>query len=198
MTTHTRLPDHPIDPMFTDRWSPRALTAEPIPEATLMALLEAAHWAPSSFNSQPWRFIWARRDTPAWAPLFETLNPVNQSWAQRASALVLMVSRTQWVPPGKTEPAALGAHAFDTGAAWASLAFQAHLSGWQTHAIGGFDRDRARANLGIPADCAVHAVVAIGRRGDPAVLTDEQRAREQPNARHPLSTLAAEGRYTFD
>ena len=142
--------------------------------------------------------IWARRDTPAWGPLFETLNPVNQSWAQRASALVMVVSRTQWVPPGKTEPAALGAHAFDTGAAWASLAFQAHLSGWQTHAIGGFDRDRARANLGIPADCAVHAVVAIGRRGDAAVLTDEQRAREQPNARHPLSTLVAEGRYAFD
>lgn len=198
MTTHTRQPDHPIDPMFTDRWSPRALTTEPIPEATLMALLEAARWAPSSNNSQPWRFIWARRDTPAWGPLFETLNPVNQSWAQRASALVLVVSRTQWVPPGKTDQAALGTHAFDTGAAWASLAFQAHLGGWQTHAIGGFDRDRARASLAIPADCAVHAFIAIGRRGDPAVLTDEQRAREQPNARHPLSTLVAEGRYAFD
>ena len=198
MTTHNRQPDHPINPMFTDRWSPRALTGEPIPEATLMTLLEAARWAPSSFNSQPWRFIWARRDTPAWGPLFETLHPINQSWAQRASALVMVVSRTQWVPPGKTEPAALGAHAFDTGAAWASLAFQAHLSGWQTHAIGGFDRDRARANLDVPADCAVHAVIAIGRRGDAAVLTDEQRAREQPNARHPLSTLVAEGRYAFD
>jgi nitroreductase len=197
MTTPARTPDHPIDRMFTDRWSPRALTAEPIDEATLMSFLEAARWSPSSYNSQPWRFIWARRDTPAWGPLYDTLNPVNQSWAQRASALLLMISRTQWVQPGQSEVSALGAHAFDTGAAWASLAFQAHLSGWQTHAIGGFNRDLARANLGIPADHAIHAVIAIGRRGDPAMLTDDQRAREKPNARHPLSALAAEGRFNF-
>ena len=78
MTSNTRQPSHPIDPMFTARWSPRALTGEPIAEAALMSLLEAARWAPSSNNSQPWRFIWARRYTSAWGPLFDTLNPVNQ------------------------------------------------------------------------------------------------------------------------
>lgn len=192
-----RLPDHPINPLFTERWSPRALTAEPIEERVLLSLLEAARWAPSSNNSQPWRFIWARRDTPSWGPLFDTLNPGNQAWAQRASALVLVISRTQWVAPGQTEVTALGAHAFDTGAAWASLAFQAHLSGWQTHAMGGFQRDLARSSLGIPQDHALHAVIAIGRRGDKSVLTPEQQAREQPNGRHPLSSLAAEGRFLF-
>ena len=192
-----RIADHPVDPMFPGRWSPRALTAEPIDEATLMSFLEAARWAPSSFNSQPWRFIWARRDTPAWGPLFETLNPVNQSWVRRASALVLLMSRTQWVQPGKTEVSALGAHAFDAGAAWMSLAFQAHLSGWHTHALGGFNRDQARANLAVPADHALHAVIAIGRRGDKSVLTADEQSREQPNGRQPLSSLVAEGRFDF-
>ncbi len=196
MTT-PRIADHPVDPMFPGRWSPRAMTAEPIEESTLLSFLEAARWAPSSFNSQPWRFIWARRDTPAWGPLFETLNPVNQSWVRRASALVLLISRTQWVQPGKTEVSALGAHAFDAGAAWASLAFQAHLSGWQTHALGGYNRDQARANLGVPVDHALQIVIAIGRRGDPSVLTADERAREQPNGRHPLSALATEGRFNF-
>ena len=195
--TAARTADHPVDPMFTARWSPRALTAEPIDEATLLTFFEAARWAPSSFNSQPWRFIWARRDTPAWGPLFDTLNPVNQSWVRRASALVLLVSRTQWVQPGKSEVSALGAHAFDAGAAWMSLAFQAHLSGWQTHALGGFDRDRARAHMGVPANHALHVVVAIGRRADKSILTADEQAREQPNGRHPLSGLAAEGRFSF-
>lgn len=92
---------------------------------------------------------------------------MNRGWAHRASALVVIVSRTQWVPPGKTEVEPLRSHSFDAGAAWASIAFQATLSGWHVHGIGGFDRDRVRASLAIPDDHAVEAVVAIGRQGDP-------------------------------
>ena len=176
--TSPRVSDHPIDPLFTRRWSPRAFTGEPIPRETLSTVLEAARWAPSSFNSQPWRFIVGHRDTPAWA-------------------LIVIVSRTQWVPPGKTEVEPLRSHSFDTGAAWASMAFQATMLGWHVHGIGGFDRDRVRASLGVPADHAVEAVVAIGRQGDPSVLTDAQRARELPNQRQPLAALVAEGRFDF-
>ena len=192
-----RQTDHPIDPQFTQRWSPRAFTGEPLDEATLLSFLEAARWAPSGFNAQPWRFIYARAGTPAWGPIFDTLLPFNQGWVQRASALVLVLSQTEWQAPGKEAPAPNISHAFDTGAAWGYLALQASLSGWYAHGIGGFDRDKARAAVGAPADHAVQAVIAIGRRGDKAILPEVLQAREQPSQRLPLSQLAAEGRFNF-
>lgn len=194
----SRQTSHPIDPLFTRRWSPRAFTGEEITEPQLLGLIEAARWAPSAFNAQPWRFLYARRDTPAWAPLFETLGEFNRGWAQRAAALVLVLSRTRWVPPGKTDVQPIGSHSFDAGAAWASLAFQATLSGWHAHAMAGFDRERARAVLGVPDDHAIEAVVAIGRLGDKAVLPQALQDREQPSARLPLSAIAAEGRFSFE
>ena len=192
-----RQTDYPIDPQFTQRWSPRAFTGERIDEATLLHFLEAARWAPSGFNAQPWRFIYGRTGTPAWAPIFNTLAPFNQAWAQRASALVLVLSQTAWQAPGQDAPAPNLTHAFDAGAAWAYLALQATLAGWYAHGIGGFDRDAARAALGIPDDHELHAVIAIGRRGDKAVLPEALQAREEPNTRLPLSQLAAEGRFAF-
>jgi hypothetical protein len=110
---------------------------------------------------------------------------------------VLVLSKTRWVQPGKTEPEALASHSFDTGAAWASLAFQATLSGWHAHGIGGFDRAQARAALSIPDDHAIEAVIAIGRQGDKAVLSEALQAREAPNQRRPLSQLVADGRFAF-
>lgn len=192
-----RQPDHPIDPQFIQRWSPRAFTGEPIDEATLLGFLEAARWAPSGFNAQPWRFIYARAGTAAWEPLFTTLSDTNQGWARRASALVLVLSARTWVPPGKTEAQANVTHAFDAGAAWGHLALQVSLAGWHAHGIGGFDRDKARARLGIPDDHDLHAVVTIGRRGDKSVLPEALQARELPNQRLPLAALAAEGRFGF-
>ena len=192
-----RQPEHPIDLLFTRRWSPRAFTGETIPEATLLSFFEAARWAPSSYNAQPWRFIYGRHGTPGWEPIFESLSDYNRGWAQRASALVLVLSKTRWVPPGQSEPQASVSHSFDTGAAWASLAFQATLAGWHTHGIGGFDRDRARAALAIPADHAIEAVIAIGRQGDKNVLPEALQARELPNQRLPLKQLVADGRFAF-
>ncbi len=192
-----RTPDHEIDPQFTARWSPRAFTGEPIEEATLLRFLEAARWAPSGFNSQPWRFVWGRAGTEAWGPIFDTLLSFNQQWAQRASALVLVLSQHRWVPPGKTELQDNTSHAFDAGAAWGHLALQASLSGWHTHGMGGFDHARARANLGIPDAFTTHIVVAIGRIGDKSVLSDSLQAREAPSQRLPLTALASEGRFSL-
>ncbi len=188
---------HPIDPQFLQRWSPRAFTGEAIDEATLLTFLEAARWAPSGFNAQPWRFIYARAGTPAWEPLLGTLSEFNRGWAHRASALVLVLSARQWLPPGKTEPQVNLTHAFDAGAAWALLALQASLSGWAAHGVGGFDRDKARATYAIPAGFELHAVVAIGRRGDKSLLSQVLQARETPSPRRPLAELAAEGRFDF-
>lgn len=193
-----RTPDHPIDALFTRRWSPRSFTGETIDEATLLRFLEAARWAPSGFNAQPWRFIYARAGSAAWAPLFGTLSEYNQSWALRASALVLVLSRRLWSAPGQLEPQPNTTHAFDAGAAWAHLALQVELSGWHAHAIGGFDRDLARRVLGVPADYELHAVIAIGRRGDRDALPPALQSREAPNQRLPLKAIVAEGRFAFD
>ena len=193
-----RTPEHAIDALFTRRWSPRSFTGETLDEATLLRFLEAARWAPSGFNAQPWRFILARAGTAAWAPLFEALSEYNQGWARRASALMLVLSRWLWSAPGKLELQPNVTHAFDAGAAWAHLALQVELAGWHAHAIGGFDREQARRVLGIPADYELHAVIAIGRRGDKDALPQALQAREAPNQRLPLKSLVAEGRFAFE
>jgi nitroreductase len=193
-----RIADHPIAPQFLARWSLRAFTGDSLPEATLLQFLEAARWAPSGFNAQPWRFIWGRAGTPAWAPIFNSLSDYNQGWAQRASALVLVLSQERWVAPGKAEAQNNSTHAFDAGAAWGHLALQVSLAGWAAHGIGGFDRDAARVALGVPDGYSLHAVIAIGRQGDKTVLPEALQAREAPNGRLPLTALAAEGRFAFD
>ena len=91
MTNH-RTPDYPIHNMFLERWSPRAFTGQPITQQELLTMLEAARWAPSSYNSQPWRFLYALRDTPAWERFLNLLVPLNQTWAKESSALVFLVS----------------------------------------------------------------------------------------------------------
>lgn len=190
----SRTPDHPVLPLFIERWSPRAFTGEAIPEAVLFSLFEAARWAPSAYNSQPWRFIYARSGTPEWQPLFDLLIPFNQGWGAKASALVLVLSKSTFSPaPGKEQES--GTHAFDTGAAWANLALQAHALGWFAHAASGFDHDKARATYALPADVHPIAVLLIGRHGDPASLPEALQSRETPSPRKPVSELVAEGRY---
>src|SRR3954469_9226754 len=145
-----RIADHPIDKLFLERWSPRAFTGEPIAEADLAILFEAARWAPSAYNSQPWRFLYARRDTPNWERFLGLLNEFNRGWAQHASALVIVISKTTFTAPGATEESPALWHTFDTGSAWAYLALQASLSGWYTHGMAGFDQDLTRKELNIP------------------------------------------------
>jgi nitroreductase len=195
--TQARATEHPVDPLFTERWSPRAFTGEALPQDTLLSLLEAARWAPSASNIQPWRFLYGHAGTPAFASILGGLIPFNQGWAQKASALIVVLSKRSSVAPGQTEAKANPWHAFDAGAAWASLAFQAHLSGWATHAMGGFDGEALRATLKVPSDVAIEAVVAVGKRGDKAALPEGLQARELPGGRLPLAQIAAEGGYSF-
>lgn len=195
--SQVRQSDHPIDPLFTQRWSPRAFSGEPIPEAALLSLLEAARWAPSAFNAQPWRFIYGRNGTPSWQPIFDNLVEFNRGWAHRAAALIVVLSQKRYLPPGAAESQANSSHSFDAGAAWASLAFQATLSGWHAHGLGGFNRDGVRQALGIPDDYAIEAVIAIGRLGDKASLPEALQERESPSGRRPLTELVADGRFAF-
>lgn len=197
MSTTPRITTHAIDPQFLERWSPRAFTDEIIPEATLLGFIEAARWAPSAYNSQPWRFLYARRDGADWPRYLGLLNEFNRGWAQHASALLVIVSKTTFVAAGKSEAQPAPSHAFDTGAAWGFFALQAHLSGWHTHAMTGFDKDLARAELKIPTGYEIHAMVAVGRRGDAANLPEPLQARETPSPRLALEAIAAAGDFSL-
>lgn len=193
----SRSPEFDIDPLFTERWSPRAYTGEAIGEAELFSLFEAARWAPSAYNSQPWRFIYARRDSPAWVSLFSLLAERNQRWVTKAAALVFLVSKTTHVRPGEAEPSSLGNHSLDAGAAWANLSLQAIRTGWRTRAIGGFNRERAKDVLGVPDGYRIEVAIAVGRQGDRSSLPEEFQSLEVPTPRLPVRQLVAEGRFAF-
>ncbi len=194
-TAAPRQADYPVAPIFLERWSPRAMSGEAISEADLMTIFEAARWAPSSYNSQPWRFLYARRDTPMWATYVDLLAEGNKGWAKDAAALVLLLSKTTMTIPGKDVPIESYSHSMDAGAAWGYMALQAQMNGWSTHAMVGYDLPRAVAELGIPAGYRPECMIAVGRRGDPATLSDAARAREAPNGRNPITTLVREGKF---
>ena len=188
-----RHPDHPIDPQFLTRWSPRAFAADAMSEAEVLTVLEAARWAPSASNLQPWRFAYGLRGDQGFAGIVGALVPFNRVWADKAAALVVVASAPTVTKDG-VEVANV-THAFDAGAAWAQLALQAHLSGWVAHAMGGFAHDTLRAALQVPQGFALHAVVALGRHGDLHSLPDALRAREVYSPRRPIAELAKRGSF---
>jgi nitroreductase len=183
--------DHPIDPFFLERWSPRSFEPVDMPDADLMSLFEAARWAPSSYNNQPWRFLYAKRGSAAWPLLFNLMGEFNQSWTKDASLLVVVLSTTKFDHNGK--PAAT--HSFDAGAAWQNIALQAWLKGYAAHGMQGFDYDKARADLGVPADFTVECMIAIGKKGAKEKLPKEMQEREFPSERRPIQQSIAEGKF---
>ncbi|MGA7827981.1 MAG: nitroreductase family protein [Geobacteraceae bacterium] len=184
-----RKADHPIDTLFLDRWSPRAMSGETIAQEELMVLFEAARWAPSSYNNQPWRILFARRDGEHWALFLSLLVESNQVWASKAAALLLFISKTTFDHNGK--PART--HSFDTGAAWENLALQGSLRGYVVHGMQGFSYDRAKTELKIPDEYQAEAMVAVGRPGEPEALPEKLLAIEAPNERRPLAQTICEG-----
>jgi nitroreductase len=185
-----RIPDHEIHPQFVQRWSPRAMNGAPASEAELMRLFEAARWAPSCANSQPWRFVYGRAGTPHFQRLFELLAEGNRPWCARAGALIVVLSKTTFDNGRPTRT-----HSYDTGAAWMSLALQGSLMGLVVHGMAGFDYDRARVELGVPEDFAVEAMIAVGHPGKIEDLIERDRVREKPSTRRPTSESVFEGRF---
>lgn len=191
--SHVRKADHSIDNLFLDRWSPRAMSGEPVGNAELMTLFEAARWAPSANNNQPWRFLYAHRESEAWPLFFDLLVPANRAWACQAAVLVVMVSKDTFDHNGKPSIT----HSFDCGAAWGSLALQGTLAGYVVHGMQGFDYERARTALAIPDGYRVEAMAAIGMPGLAEELPEELRARESPNGRKKLAETVCEGVFSF-
>lgn len=191
MTTK-RQTDTRLDSLFLHRWSPRAFDASAMPTEDLRAILDAGRWAPSSYNYQPWRFLYALRDDRAnWPRYLDLLIPFNAMWAREASVLVVIVSETTMGSPDKPSHT----HSFDAGAAWAAMALQSHLLGYHAHAMIGIDIERARSELAIPDGFRIEAAVAIGRKADPAVLPEKLREREAPSDRMPLADIAYVGNF---
>jgi nitroreductase len=186
-----RTADRSIDPLFVDRWSPRAMSGEPITRDELFQLFEAARWAPSSGNSQPWRMLYAHRDGPHWPTFFGLLASGNQVWCVNAAVLVVFVS--QRMREGTDKP--LPTHSYDTGSAWMSLACQGWISGYVVHGMAGFDYERARTELGVPDGFHVDAMCAIGHPGPIEKLPESFRPRETPSPRKKVEEFAFEGEF---
>lgn len=193
-TQPVRRADHPVDDIILNRWSPRAFDGSPIDDATLFSLFEAARWAPSAYNYQPWRFVHARWDDADWDGLLALLLPFNAAWAAQASALVFVLSDRLITPPGGADPVPAQTASFDAGAAWTLLAVQAARLGLHTHAMAGIDHVAATERLGAGERYRIEAAIAIGRIGDPAQLPASLQAREVPSQRRPVAELAFQGR----
>jgi len=179
--------DHAIEDLLRRRWSPRAFSAEPVSSEALHSLLEAARWAPSAMNEQPWRFIVApHSDRDAFARIVACLVPGNQRWASAAAVLMLTFAQTTFARTGKQNP-----HAWhDVGLAVANLTVQATALGLSVHQMGGIDRDQIRATYKVPGEFAPVTGLAIGHVGDPATLADDLAERERaPRSRRPQEEL---------
>ena len=191
--SENRQADHAIDNLFLDRWSPRAMSGEEIPQEDLMVLFEAARWAPSSYNNQPWRILYARRNSEHWPLFFDLLMDVNKGWARNAGVLLLFISKTTLDLNGKPSIT----HSFDAGAAWENLALQGMLKGYVVHGMQGFDYERAKVVLNVPDGYRVEAMAAIGKPGAKETLPEELQKREAPNARRKLEDTIREGPFQF-
>ncbi len=184
-----RQANHPIESLILRRWSPRAMSGEKVTVEELNRLFEAARWAPSTYNEQEWRFLYAHRDSQHWATFLDLLAQPNQVWCERAGVLIVVLSHKVFQRNGKPNPV----HTFDAGAAFQNLALQGTAMNLVVHGMAGFSRDQARANLQVPDDFEVEAMVAVGRPGDPDKLPDELRQRESPSGRHPIEDFIREG-----
>ena len=184
----------PVHELIRDRWSPRSFDPDrPVPKDTLAALFEAARWAASSNNAQPWRFVVATRDdAAAHARLLGCFLPRNQRWAKAAPVLMIVCARKAFEANGNPN-----IHAwYDTGAALAQLTFQASAMGLRLHQAAGIDRDKARTELAVPEEFDVCTGIGLGYQGDPDALPEELPGRErEPRVRKALGEIAFGGTF---
>ncbi|MCW1381373.1 nitroreductase family protein [Novosphingobium sp. KCTC 2891] len=189
-----RTTDPRVLPAIADRWSPRSFDGSAVPAEDLAVILEAASLAPSAYNQQPWRFLYAVRGDANWDHFVSLLVPGNAVWAKDAGALLFAVSETTFPRPDGAKPNR--SHSFDAGSAWALLALQATHMGYHAHAMVGMEFPRVRQELAIPEDFHINAAIVIGRKDAPEKLPDGYREREAPSGRKPVSAFAVGGKFT--
>ena len=179
---------YPISNIFLNRWSSRAMSDEPVTKEQLMVLFEAARFAPSAYNEQPWRFIYTHKGTILFKKLLASMISFNQSWVKNAAVLVVLISKNFFERNGKLSHT----HSLDAGAAWMSLALQGSINGLIVHGIGDFDYDQVRIVLNIPLEFKIEIMIAIGKQGEKKKLPVDLQAREKPSNRKPLKEIVFE------
>jgi nitroreductase len=191
-TDATRKAEYAVDDIFLNRWSARAMSGKEISDTELFSLFDAARWAPSEYNSQPWRFIYAKRGSKHWNTLYNLLVPFNQGWCTNASALVVIVSRNHY-----ENGDLIRTHSFDAGAAWQNLALQASMRELVAHGMSGFDYERAKKDLQIPDGYTVEAMCAIGYPASPDVLPEGglREGEKKRSGRKSLKEYVSEGQF---
>jgi len=177
-------------PIFHERWSPRSFSDREVSNEALARAFEAARWAASSFNEQPWRFLVGRRSSETYKNIFEALGEFNQKWARTAPVLILGVARDTFTHNGAPNRFAF----YDLGAAASYMTLQAASLGLFTHQMAGFDQDKARELLAIPAGYLIGSVIALGYQDDPAKLPDNGMidTETKPRQRKPLHEFVYE------
>lgn len=184
-----RHPDYPIHPLLYSRWSPRAMSGESLSDAELLPLFEAARWAPSSGNKQPWLFLYAKRDTEYWSLYYNLLDEFNQLWTKNAAVLVVVTAQVQFGE--KLSRTAV----YSSGSAWQNLALEATHRGLIAHGMSGFDFDKAKEMLRVPDTHQVAAMIAIGKPGPKSTIPERMWKQEVPNQRKPVTEIIKEGTF---
>ncbi len=185
-----RKTEYNISPIFLHRWSPRALGRK-MDEESLKSLFEAARWAPSSYNNQSWRFIYATHKDEEFEDFADLLGDFNREWAETGYALVVITSKTTFDHSGEHSKT----HSFDTGAAWQNLALEAAKKGLVAHGMQGFDYEKAKEKLNIPEEFEVEAMIAIGSWEDEKQLPEDFQV--EPNNRKDLEEIISKGEFNF-
>lgn len=185
----SRTAAHPIESFLLERWSPRAMDGTPLSHEEMHRLLEAARWAPSGGNLQPWRIVYALAGTPHFEAFFGLLAPGNQTWCSQAGALAVVLADMRGYngQPSRSAP-------LDTGAAWMALALQGSAMDLVVHGMGGFDYDRAHALVGATASHQVQMMIAIGHHGKLEDLSEALQQRESPSDRKQQAEWSFEGK----
>jgi len=184
---------HPVHDLIVHRWSPRAFSDKPVAPEVLRSLFEAARWAASSYNDQPWSYLVATRDDKEnFAKMVGVLMDMNAAWAKNAAVLAISVARKHFKHNGAPNRVAL----HDLGAANAQLTLEATSRGLLVHQMGGFHQDKAREVFGIPDDWEPVSAIAIGHPGDPGTLPEHLQKNElAPRTRKPLSEFVMSGHW---
>lgn len=187
-TTKYRQAQYDIDPIYLERWSPRSFSSKEVEADKLNAIFEAARWAPSAANWQPWRFVYAKTKEDR-EKFLSFINENNVVWCKNAPVLVTILSKTTRNEEGDPNIT----HAFDTGTAWGYLTLEATRQGLITHGMGGFDRNKAKEVLQVPEEYEVQAIFALGYYDPNVELPERLQKRELPSDRNPITRFVSEG-----
>lgn len=188
--------EHNVLDVIQQRKSVRAFTSQPVEQERIHSLFEAARWAPSSINEQPWRYIYATKEQPElWNKIFDALNDSNKIWVANAPLLIASFTKKKFSHVDKVNTYAL----YDLGAANALLALQATALGLQLHQMGGYNSETLRDNLHIPQTYELGAVLTVGYPGDPALLKDSLKTRElAPRVRNTNEVFVSNTLFTSE